>query len=130
MASTMGEGVLDKNPKPPIFVIDGLDVGIFASIEDAVLQLEASDIKRGEYATYDAHGRLLELTVDGERILAHLSEHEPDHAEELSEALREFLKAMGVSSAADPNCDLPCLVRESSRFVYSPPRFWPFRKRK
>jgi hypothetical protein len=104
-------------------------VGIFGSVEEAVLQLEAIDVKRGEYSTYDAEGRLLQLAVDGDRVTAHLAETQASHAQELSTALRAFLKAMGVSRAEDPLCDLQCLVEASREFIYSPPRFWPFRKR-
>ena len=73
----MGEGVLMNNPKPPVFVIDGLDVGVFKSVEDAVLQLEPIDVNRGEYSAYDAEGRLLRLAVDGAKVTAHLAETEP-----------------------------------------------------
>jgi hypothetical protein len=125
----MGEGVLGINPTPPVFVIDGLDVGVFKSIEDAVLQLEPVDVNRGEYSAYDGEGRSLRLAVDGSKVTAHLAEAKASHADELSVALREFLKAMGEKTADDPGCDLPCLVEASRTFMYSPPRLWPFRKR-
>ena len=128
MAPTMGEGVLMNNPKPPVFVIDGLDVGVFKSVEDAVLQLEPIDVNRGEYSAYDAEGRLLRLAVDGAKITAHLAETEPSHVDELSAALRGFLKAMGIMTVDDPECDLRCLVEASQQFIYSPPKLWPFGK--
>jgi hypothetical protein len=129
MAQTMGEGFFSNNPIPPIFVIDGLDVGIFASIDDAVLQLEPVDVQRAEYSAYYAQGRLLQLEVKGPRVMAYLAEANASHGEELSAALRLFLKAMGVMTADDPTCDLACLVEASRKFMYSPPKLWPFRKR-
>jgi len=129
MASTMGEGILKQNPRPPIFIIDGEDVGIFSSLDDALLQLEAIDVLHGEYTAYDADGNLLELSVDGERIVAKLPQSEPCRAEQLSTALRQFLDHMGVTRATDPACDLSCLVEESKKFLYFPPRVWPFTKR-
>ena len=125
----MGKRVLGDNPIPPIFVVDGLDVGVFASVDDAVLQLEAVDVKQDEYFSYDGEGRLLRLIADGDRVTAQLAETEPSHAEELSTILRDFLKEMGVKGVEDSSCDFQCLVEASRKFIYSPPRFWPFRKR-
>src|SRR6267142_492460 len=121
--------ILGNTPTPPIFIVDGLDVGVFASVDDAVLQLEAVDVNNGEYSSYDAEGRSLRLTTDGERVIAQLAETEPSHADELSTVLRDFLKAVGVDGVDDCSCDLQCLVEISRKFIYSPPRFWPFRKR-
>jgi len=129
MAPTMGEGVLSNTPTPPVFVIDGLDIGVFASVEEAVLQLEPVDVKQGEYSAYDSEGRLLGLAVDGGKVTAHLVDAQASHADELAGKLRGFLKAMGATTADDPECDLRCLVEASRKFMYSPPKFWPFRKR-
>jgi len=74
-------------------------------------------------------GRRACEALDDFAVTAHLAETQASHAQELSTALREFLKAMGVSRAEDPLCDLQCLVEASREFIYSPPRFWPFRKR-
>jgi len=125
----MGERILDQNPTAPIFIIDGLDVGVFASLDEALLQLESIDVKTGEYSSYDAEGRRIQLTVDGDKVIGHLAAPTSTHAHELSAALREFLKAMGESNAEDADCDLQCLVELSRKFIYSPPRIWPFRKR-
>src|SRR5215510_8023151 len=96
MAPTMGKRVLDNSPTPPIFIVDGLDVGVFESLDDAVLQLEAVDVENGEYSSYDAEGRSLRLMTHGDRVLAQLDEREPSHADELSAVLRDFLKAAGI----------------------------------
>ena len=123
-----GRRVSKQQSIPPIFVIDGLDVGVFKSIEEAVLQLEPLDVDRGEYSAYDAQGRLLKLVVDGARVTAQLAESEASHARELSALLREFLEAMGELNETDPECDLRYLVDASRRFIYSSPKFWQFRK--
>ena len=44
----MGEGVLMSTPIPPIFIIDGHDVAVFASMEEAQLHLEPIDVKNQE----------------------------------------------------------------------------------
>ena len=118
MASTLEEGILMSNLIPPVFIVDGEDVGVFASLEEALLQLEPRDVTNQEYTGYDSEGRLLRLETDGERVSAYLAEDEPIHALQLETALRCFLRAMNEPSANDPKCDLSCLVAASRRFTH------------
>lgn len=117
MAPTMETRVLGNQPIPPIFIVDGLDVGVFASVDDTVLQLEAVDVNNGEYSSYDAEGRSLHLTTDGETVIAQLAEVKPSHVDELSTVLRDFLKAVGAEGVDDSSCDLKCLVEISRKFI-------------
>jgi hypothetical protein len=84
-----------NNPTPPIFIVDGLDVGVFASLEEAVLQLEAVDVRNGEYSGYDATGRSILLTTDQDKVVGQLAQKEPSHANELVMALRDFSEGVG-----------------------------------
>jgi hypothetical protein len=125
MAQTLGEGMVMSKPHPPIFAVEGLDVAVYSSLEDALLHLEPIDVANRINLVYDAKGRLLHLSTDGKRNTAQLAEQEPLHANELAAALRAFLGAVGDAAAADPLCDLACLVEASKKFTYSPPRPWP-----
>ena len=108
--------------KPPVFVIDGNDVSIHSSLEDAALLLEATDVKRNLYVGYDSEGRLVRFESDRQRVKASLAEENPLHARELEEALRKYLRAMDVPEGNDSECNLPCLVEVSKRITKDPPR--------
>jgi hypothetical protein len=130
MASTMGKGPLKRQPKPPIFAVDGLDVAVYATTQDAFLHLEPSDVEDGSERIYDAEGRLVLIETDGTKITGGSCADEPSHADELTLALRGFLAMMNEPQADDPTCDLPCLVELSLKYVYTvPSRFWPFGRR-
>lgn len=111
---------MDK-PLAPIFIIDGLDVGIFASLADVLLHLEPIDVKNGGFVAYDAEGRLIRLTMDGSHISASLAEDQPNHAAELETSLREYLQAVNEPIANDPTCDLNCLVNACRKFISASP---------
>jgi len=97
-------------PKPPIFVVEGLDIGIYASAEDAMRDLEPWWVRQKEGLVYDAEGRMLTPEISGLRVTELIPEDPPAHAKELEAALRAFLKEIGEAIADDPNCILPCLV--------------------
>jgi hypothetical protein len=99
-------------PELPIFIVEGHDVGIYESLEVAESDLEPIDVKAGVYAGYDAGGRRLKIETDGKLTFITLAELEQSGAIELEEVLREYLDAMGESSARDPACDLPGLVQD------------------
>jgi len=95
--------------KPPIIIVDGHDVSIYDSVEEAQVQLEAIDVRNGEYRAYDAEGRLLAMDIVAEkkRVLLGLiptdvelvrmsdGEAAPTHERELRKALIAFLVATG-----------------------------------
>jgi len=127
MASSLGEGPLKRHPKPPIFAVDGLDVAVYATLQDAFLHLEPIDVEENSEMLYDAEGRRVLVETDGLKITGGWSEEEPSHVKDLTLALRGFLSAMSEPEASDPNCELPCLVELSRKYVYTVPgRFWPF----
>lgn len=51
-------------PIAPIFIADGDDISVFASIEDAERYVEATDVHEGIYEGWDAHGSVLTLEAD------------------------------------------------------------------
>jgi len=103
--------VMEKSgPLPPIFLIEGQDVGIFASLRDAEIQLEPPDVLDESNKGYDALGRRLRIETDGYATRITVSEDEPSESEQLAEGLRAYLKHVGEERAGDPACDLTCLV--------------------
>jgi len=115
-----------EKPKPPIFIVDGFDIAVFPSVEDAEHHFEPRYFDPGDQAAYDAEGRLIRLEGTGNDVLARLAEDEPTHAAELAGALRAYLKEMKEPAADDPTCDLPCLVDACRRFISSPPTVGDF----
>ena len=93
-------------PVTPIVVIEDIDVSIYASVEDAQIDIEPIDVKTGGLVAYDAEGRLLRLETNGFSVTISLAEDESRHAVELENALRNFLKALNEPIGDDPKCDL------------------------
>jgi len=87
---------------PPIFVIEGLDVTVYHSIEDTLRALEPVDVRNNEYSVYDSEGHRLELGVARvpfwgfEKVVLDDVESEPKHAPELASQLASFLADSGV----------------------------------
>lgn len=102
---------------PPIFIVDGLDVGIFESLRDVELHLEPIGANNQTREIYDAEGRLIRVDVKGNRVTAVVEEANPTHARELEAALRAFLGEMNEPLASDPECDLTCLIRACAKYT-------------
>jgi hypothetical protein len=91
-------------PNPPIFVIEGLDIRVYQSLEDALGALEAIDVRNNEYSVYDGDGRRLELGVvqtpfwGHEKVVLSKLESESAHAAGLAGHLAAFLAYSGVDS--------------------------------
>ena len=117
MASSVAERILMSSAVPPIFVIEGEDVIVYASVE---VDLEPIDVKAGGLVAYDAEGRLLRLEANRWEVTVSVAEEKPTHAVELEFTLRKFLKATDDPLADDPACDLKCLVNACRKFITSP----------
>lgn len=118
LQTAMALGVILMAKAPGlIFLIDGLDVSAYASLEDVVFDAEPVDAKDHDFLICDADGRLVQLSTDRGYVTASLAEAEPTHAAELETALRKFLGAMNEPLAADATCDLVCLVLTCHKFV-------------
>jgi hypothetical protein len=97
--------------KPPIILDNRGDLRFFRAAHDAEAYAEPIDVRNGEYVGYDSQGRILSLTVvseqvpgllgrfggHSERVVIGSEEATPQHAEELSGALRGFLRRAGVN---------------------------------
>jgi len=89
--------------KPPIVISEHGDVTVFASVEKAAQDLEAIDVRNGEYVAYDSEGKLLNLRVcvsqsnwiRREIIELEDAEELPAHQDELKKILSEFLIQIG-----------------------------------
>ncbi|MGH2682092.1 MAG: hypothetical protein ACRDIX_02540 [Actinomycetota bacterium] len=102
-------------PRPPIFILEGHDLGIFDDVERAQLQLEPIDVKDGIYEGYDAQGRRLRIWTDGKGTFIELEEEQPSDVSRFESELRADLIRLGEDRAAEADCDLPCLVEISGR---------------
>jgi hypothetical protein len=98
--------------KPPYFLNESSrpdlrgDLNLFET-EDALLSyVEPIDVENGEYFAFDAEGRLLSLTVDDGHVRMMEGETEPNHADVLTQLLRENLASLrmpGDWPAASPD---------------------------
>jgi hypothetical protein len=106
---------MSSSPEPPIFILEGHDVGIFDSLGQAQNQLEPVDVEAGIYQGFDAHGRRLGISTDGTAIFIEIVELEPTDFSSLENELRAHLLRLGERDAGEADCDLPCLVEISER---------------
>lgn len=126
MASSMGERLVITMIKFPVFIGDkngkgnnvcASDISVYASIEDAQLQLEPVDVLNDEYIGYDAEGKLLRIEVENNRVVISLAEENPSHAQELEDAIRTHLKEIDEPIMIDQTCDLSCLVKICLKYI-------------
>lgn len=124
----MGKGILMNKLALPVYLIEGKDIIIYSSVSDLQGHLEPIDIRDNNYSCYDSEGRLLKLETDGRYIKLLVTEEEPKHTDKLEASLREYLIGMKESTAEEMNCDLPCLVNLSMKYVCIPGLKGIFRK--
>jgi hypothetical protein len=67
------------------------DLRVFDDADGLRAGIEAVDVENGEYAAYDAEGRLLSLLTDGKTVSVRENEPQPTHAADLTRLLREAL---------------------------------------
>lgn len=104
-------------PNPPVFIVDGNDLIVHSTFDEATHWLEPADISTNDYSVYDSEGRLLHIEPDGDKVKILLAEEVPRHASELEDALRRYLRTTGSALGEDSNCDLKCLVEACKKFV-------------
>lgn len=109
-----------STPLPPIFIVDGHDVGIFGSTADAELQLEAPDVSSGIFQGFDALGRSLRIETDGRTttIRLHQVPTAPSDLGAFKQELRAHLERVGEARAEELDCDLPCLVNLARKHTH------------
>ena len=93
--------------EPPLFIWEPNDLLVFGSRSSLEDYVEVPDVDVG--TAYDSEGRLLRLRVDNERIVVEDAEELAAHQAELTDALRQALRAIGTEPP--PNALLRDLVR-------------------
>lgn len=83
--------------KPPIFSVDGRNVLAFKTVAIAEQYIEPEDADDSAIRLYDSEGRKLSATGSfrPRQVRLSLVENEPDHIDELADALRQLLKYVG-----------------------------------
>jgi hypothetical protein len=104
----------------PVFIVEGDDVGIYTALQHAQNAIEPPDVEASRYTAYDARGRLLRIETDGRLTFISLAEEAPSSPKALEAKLRRYLSYRGEHLAADPNCDLPCLVGAAKGYAEAP----------
>jgi hypothetical protein len=114
VASTLAEGLVKAlRITTPIYLIEGRDVAIFETVEDAQAELEPVLVRRQSDVGFDATGRPLVIESDARTVLISLNESAKADPQALAERLRRYLVAIGEKRAGEEECDLPCLVELS-----------------
>jgi len=117
--------------KPPIACVEGYDIIVFPSVEDAEGFIEPIDTQCGE--TYDSDGHLLKMEVgfvERQRRLLWfkwkqtykstiISENIPavDRSEELKKKLTAYLIQKGESVTASKNATLEELINSAGKYM-------------
>ena len=81
--------------QPPLIIADGLDVTMYASVEEAELHLESDVVESGEFIGFDAEGRALRIDASGVRVVITAGEPRSVDRERLETLLRECLEGRG-----------------------------------
>jgi hypothetical protein len=118
-------------PKPPLVIRSSGDVFFCRSIEAAERELEAVDVRHGEYTGYDRDGRLLLIdvitetvpiffglgTAAIERVRIGVAEKEPTHMAEARAAVLGYLDRIGIGTRGMSDLTLAELIVESQPYV-------------
>jgi len=72
---------------------------VYASAEDAALDLEVIDIKKHVYQFYDSTGRVLEARASGRRVTLHPTPRVASDLSKLRNDIQEMLKLLGAERA-------------------------------
>lgn len=93
--------------EPPIVVVEGHDVMVFRTVDDAARALEGPDVLEGIYEAYDATGVRIDLTSDGGPddysavVALSVPAVPPVEAARLCRLLQEHLEHAGATVAVD-----------------------------
>jgi hypothetical protein len=111
--------------QPPVFVIEGGDVSVYESLEDATNGLEGVDVADGIYTLFDSVGKRIRLRADGVRrgrfvvdigtVSVDAIEESSEGPAELHRALREYARRLGRTDL--DSADLHRLVDAMSRHL-------------
>ncbi len=104
--------------KLPIIISEGLDLGLYSTLEMAQISIEPTDVLNGIYSLYDSSGNILVAKVvetpNGSQVEIHPTGATDQEA--LAELLRDFLKETGSEETAVNTKGLDQLVELSENF--------------
>jgi hypothetical protein len=104
----------------PIILDEHGDSEIYPSYEEAIMAIEAIDVRNNEYCGYDAGGRKLVLSVDdADRITMSLAEQEPSHQQELRQVLIKHLSALKHSPDQLEDKSIEELLQLAPKYQYT-----------
>ena len=105
-------------PAPPIIVDEHGDIGFYASVTEAERDLEAVDVRAGEYDAFDSIGQRLCLTTEGETVQIHLDLASGPDPAELQARLQHLIERVGSDRVGlqPRGADRPDLVAALTRF--------------
>ena len=103
-------------PIPPIFVIEGNDVGVFRTVGDAQLQLEPDDVRTTQYQVYDSTGAKLSIAATSAGVFISADEVPPDGKAELATALATFLIQSGDIPEDAPRPSFVELIKRAEEY--------------
>jgi hypothetical protein len=104
---------------PPIVVMEGNDLVVYATLALACHQLEAVDVNDGVYEAFDSEGRPLRLLTHGIVVSAELAPNSTPSPEELERRLRRHIHEIGPARAGitrPEDAALPVMLEALSRF--------------
>ncbi len=108
----------------PIIIEEPGTLLLYNSLENAEQHLEAYDVSDGLYKGWDAEGRLLNISVDNNKVVITTNNTDPTHIVELESILREHLRDIGIDTHEISSGDLTTLVNEAKFFLYNPKSKW------
>lgn len=80
----------------PLVVVEGLDVSLFPSIQEAEEYLDGAGAAGKACAAFDAEGRALRIdAAAGQKVRVELAETRPGHSDDLRRHLHDYLQACG-----------------------------------
>lgn len=107
-----------STPAPPIIVDEHGDISFYASVTEAERDLEAVDVRAGEYQAFDSLGQRLRLTTEGETVQIDLDLAAGPDPGELETRLMRLVDRVGSDRIGfeDRGAGLPDLVAALARF--------------
>jgi hypothetical protein len=93
----------------PIITDDSGDIGVYRTVADACINMEAIDVRDGVYDVFDRSGRRLLVTASSEAVSIQLDPRAEPEPEELERRLRHFITRVGADRVGIPDLQAAAL---------------------
>lgn len=101
--------------KPPIIVSENGDISIYDTLEEAILGLEAIDVRNNEYEFFDSEGyRLIAVLISHDLFYLKRSVPLKQERAVLVDKLKKFLTLCGQTEMCD---DLDALITQMAKLI-------------